>query len=132
MSYQYLVTLKQGSKTDTQQIEAQSLAKLQLFLSSVTTQKVSEIKEIVYNVETGLDKYGLGITELDKVIPLDDADLYHDIVKAEIQASTMSGVLVLHAVPKTILKDTLVNKIKDRLLFVDQVIINVGEVLKKL
>lgn len=88
MSKLFKVTLKQGSKSSSVVLEANSWESVLSFLQAVTTQKVVEIYEICYQSPT-------------EVIPVDDFN-YHTSYSAMIYSNSNMWQVKLWNIKKTL------------------------------
>ena len=98
----YRVQLKQGSRTIVNHVEAKSLNDLLAFYDRISTMKVTEVLEVVY--QSGGD------------IPVDDFN-YKKLFKGYIRntSSHKSRQIILHNLKKSVDEDDLVSAIKAHL-----------------
>jgi hypothetical protein len=98
----YKVQLKQGRRTITNQIEAKSVTDVVTFFETLTTMKVSEVLEVVYQKNTQP--------------PIDDFNyysLYKGIIKNNLR---MSKQIVLNNVKLTVSENDIYEACKNHLL----------------
>jgi hypothetical protein len=100
MSKLFKVTMKQGNKTSTTTLEAPSWEAAKIFCEAVTTQKVTEIQEIVYTNDT--------------TPPVDTFD-YFKSFKCIIKANGNAWQIQLHNIRKTLNEREIAILIKENL-----------------